>query len=352
MGATIRDVARRAGVSIKTVSRVLNNSPLVSEETRTRVMSAIDALDFHPNAAARALVLRKSKTIGLVIADITNPFFPEVVRGVEDVANQHNYNVILCNTDENPEKERCYINLLREKQGDGIILAGSRVGPEEIIALGKKGVHVVVINRDIRHPRVGVVAVANEERGYEAVSHLVKIGHTRIAYISGSPVSSSNAERLEGYKRALHDNGIPPDGSLVVQADPTREGGSEAMSILLGCSPRPTAVFAYNDLQAIGAIDAIKEKGLSVPFDIAVVGFDDIQLASFTTPPLTTFRMPKYEMGQRAAEMLIGMINSRVVRESRVVVDPQLIVRESCGYKEFISAKGVTASSRRRANSG
>ncbi len=347
MSATIRDVARRAGVSIKTVSRVLNGSPRVTEDTRQRVMAAIDALDFHPNAAARALVLRKSRTIGLVIADITNPFFPEIVRGVEDVANRHNYNVILCNTDENPDKERCYINLIREKQGDGIILAGSRIGADEVVALARKGIHVVVINGDVRHPRVGVVAVANEERAHEAVSHLARMGHTRIAYISGSPMSSSNAERLQGYRRGHDDNGIPLDESLVVQAGPTREGGFAAMSCLLNIPARPTAILAYNDLQAIGAMEAIKEHGLTVPRDIAVIGFDDIQLASFTTPPLTTFRMPKYEMGMRAAEMLIGMIISRTVRESRLVVDPELVIRESCGYRQSVLTRGTMAAGRR-----
>lgn len=341
MRPTIKDVARKAGVSVKTVSRVLNNSPLVKDETRRRVLAAIDELDFHPNAAARSLVLHKSKSIGLVIADITNPFFPEIVRGAEDVANTHNYNVILCNTDEDPDKERAYFDLLLEKQVDGIILSGSRVESDEIIALAQKGVSIVVINHDIRHPRVGVVTVQDEEKGYEAVCHLVNIGHRRIAYIAGSPRSSSHMQRFAGYKRALNDNGIPFEDALVVQASPTIEGGFEGMRFLLDRSPRPTAVFAYNDLQAIGAMEAIKQRGLAIPADVAVIGFDDIQLAAYTTPPLTTFRQPKYQMGQRAAEMLINMINRVAVRENRVVIEPQLVIRESCGYSGFIASKDL-----------
>lgn len=333
MSSTIKDVAKHAGVSIKTVSRVLNSSPLVSEETRKLVLNAIDQLDFHPSAVARAMVSRKSRTVGLVIADVSNPFFPEVVRGAEDVANAHDYNVILCNTDEKPEKERAYIDLLREKQVDGIILAGSRIDPDEIIALGKKGVRVVVVNKDIRDPRVGVIVVENEQKGYEAVCHLMRMGHRMIAYLSGPPLSSSNVERLNGYRRAFSENSIPLDASLVVEAEPTREGGFKGMSALLARSPRPTALFAYNDLQAIGAIDAIRAKGLNIPTDVAVIGFDDIQLAEFTVPPLTTFRMPKYEMGRKAMEMLLGMIDSKTVRENRIVVEPKMIIRDSCGYR-------------------
>lgn len=326
---TIKDVANRAKVSIKTVSRVINDSPMVSPTTRERVLKVMEEMDYHPNALARGLVTKETRIIGLVVADVTNPYFPELIRGVEDVANANEYNVFLCNTDEDPEKELVYIKLLREKQVDGIILSGSRTSPEQIRPTLSSGLPVIFINRKASGKRVGLIMLDNFGTAYAAVKYLLGLGHENIGYLGGSILGQSNTERKNGFIKAMVDNKGFCDHTLIIEGFPGKEGGYRAMTFLLERDRPLSAIFAYDDMIAVGAIEACKERGLHVPRDISIVGFDDIDLAAHINPRLTTFDVPKYEMGRAAAKMLFDMLGGKEYEEEMLFI-PKLMVRDSC----------------------
>ncbi|MDR7434139.1 MAG: LacI family DNA-binding transcriptional regulator [Armatimonadota bacterium] len=326
MPVTIRDVARQAGVSVKTVSRVINGDGPVREATRQRVQAVIEALHYRPNAVARSLVTRRTMALGLLIADVINPFFPEVVRGVEDAAKVAGYTVLLGNTDEDPVQEERYLALMQERQVDGLVLSGSRAEEEVLRQAADSGFWMALINRAVHHPRILSILVDNADATAQATSYLIQKGHRRIAYLLGPSRAEAARLRFEGYRRALREHGIPFRPAYVVQEIPRIEGGRKAMRTLLALPSPPTAVVAYNDLMAIGAIEAVQEAGGRVPDDVAVIGFDDILLAAYTIPPLTTVRVPKYEMGYKAAAALIdtikiGRTSPRVVRfKGKIVV--------------------------------
>lgn len=330
---TIKQVARLSGVSIKTVSRVINGAAYVSAETRSRVTRAIQRLKYRPNALARGLVTRRSRSIGLVIADIVNPFFPPLVRSVEDAAAARGYNVILCDTDEDAGRERAAVSLLLEKQVDGLILCSSRLPAAFLRGVADSGVPLVLINRTLSHPRAAAVVVDAAEGGWRATSHLLDLGHRRIAYVAGPASSFSHIGRLRGYREALGSRGIAFDQDLVVGGVATIQAGREAASRLMSLSHPPTAVFSFDDLMAIGAIEELRRRGCRVPGEIAVVGFDDIDLAAFLDPPLTTVAQPKAEMGRLAAGRLLGMIETSSLPSPRIVtLTPELVIRRSCGW--------------------
>ena len=334
MAVTIKDVARRSGVSKATVSRVLNNIPVVKEDTRRAVLEATRALGYTPNALARGLMTKRTKTIALVISDIRNPFFPAVARGVEDLMNNYNYNVMLCNTDGRPEKEAAYIELVLEKRVDGIIFTSVRTGASDLSRLQRRGLPFVLAGRTLPGIDADVVIVDSVLGGYQATTHLLKLGHARIGYVSGPAGVSASADRYKGYEQALRQNGLDPSPELTAEGDFTQEGGYSAASRLLSLKTPPTAIFCANDFMAIGALEAIHEKALKVPEDVAVVGFDDIPFAGLRSIQLTTVMHPKYDLGAIAARMLIERIeNPGAGKPTRqVILPPRLIVRRTCGF--------------------
>ena len=332
--ATVHDVARRAGVSTSTVSHVVNNTRFVSNELRERVLAAMHELDYTPNAAARMLTLKRSHTIGLIVSDIRNPFFASVARGVEDVAQEHGYTLVLCNSDETAERETACLNALETRAVDGVLLASAGVADEHVARLVRAGFPIVLVDRDL--PELGAPAVLldNEGAAYGAVRHLIARGHRRIAMLSGRAAISTTTERVAGYRRALREAGVEMDDRLVVSGESTSEGGTIAANAVLDLDEPPSAIFSGNNLMSIGALQAIVNRGLVVPDDVALVGFDDFPFpwSDAFRPHLTTIAQPTYELGRRAAEILVQRLKgSSSMPAERVVLDGQLVVRESSG---------------------
>ncbi|MCF6093790.1 LacI family transcriptional regulator [Microaerobacter geothermalis] len=326
--ATIKDVARLAGVSVSTVSRVLNKSGYVNEETETKVLRAIEQLQYKPSQIARGLVSRKTKTLGLILPDITNPFFPELARAVEDTAQRHEYTVILCNSDNQLQKEEKYFQLLQEKCVDGIIIAGE-VNSKYMSNIIANGTPIVVVDGRMEDSPVHSIYTNNRFGGKLAVHHLVSQGYKQIAHIRGPIGTSSADDRYEAYKEALEELKIPYQSILVQPGDFRAESGYEAMKRLLALANPPDAVFAANDLMALGALEAIAEAELNVPGDIGVVGFDGIPLTKVVQPKLTTIQQPIYEMGVLAAESLIKHIHQPTLEKKNIVLEPSLIIRKT-----------------------
>ncbi len=330
---TIKDVARVAGVSITTVSHVLNDTRFVSDELRTRVLAAMEELDYRPNVLARGLRRGETKTIGLVVPDNSNPFFAEIARTVEDVGFNAGYSVILCNSDDNLAKEAAYVEVLIAKQVDGVVFIASGSSQEHLAALSQQGVPYVVVDREIDGSLADVILVNNELGGYMATRHLIELGHQRIACITGPSQLTPSADRVHGYQRALREFGISEDEELVVPGDFRAQGGTVACEQLLQLGPPPSAIFACNDMMAIGVLRAARDAGLHVPGDLSVVGFDDIPLASVVSPALTTVAQPITELARHSVRFLLArMQSSHEDRPTqRVVLEPQLVVRDSCG---------------------
>ncbi|WP_244871480.1 LacI family DNA-binding transcriptional regulator [Orenia marismortui] len=333
---TIKDIAKEAGVSTTTVSRVLNDKPDVSEATKKKIQKVIDKLGYNPNGIARGLVLQKTHTIGLIIPDISNPFFPEVAKGVEDRARELNYSVIFCNTDNDKEREKEAIALMKSKHVDGIILSLSISNKEELYKLEEKNFDVVQIDRKIPDSNYQAVVIDNTLGAYNATSHLVELGHTKIAHVTGDLEIQTGQDRLEGFKKAIANFDLNYKEEWIVEGDFSKESGYQAMKKLLRLKDRPKAVFIANDLMAIGAYEAIFEMGLGIPEDISVVGYDDIEIASIIKPGLTTMTQSKYKLGQAAADMLIAKIDSKEeVDDEDIILNPKLIIRDSTrGYED------------------
>jgi len=331
---TVRDVARHAGVSTSTVSHVLNRTRFVSDDLRERVMAAMRELDYEPNAAARMLSLKRSDTLGLIVSDIRNPFFSSVARGVEDVAQEHGYTVVLCNSDENLMKETACLKTLQSRQVDGVLLASAGLADEYVSRLVQAGFPIVLVDRDLPGQGLPAVLLDNEGAAYSAVRHLIERGHRRIGMLSGRHSISTTTERVAGYHRALREAGLDLDGRLVVSGESTSEGGTDATHELLSIEPPPTAIFSGNNLMSIGALHSISSRGLSVPDDVALVGFDDFPFpwSDAFRPHLTTVAQPTYELGRRSAEMLVQMLRrSTPPAGLRVVLEGKLVIRESSG---------------------
>lgn len=337
---TIRDVARAAGVSPATVSRALNGSGYVSPETRQRVLDAAARLGFTPSYIARSLVRKATRTLGLLVPDITNPYFPAIARGVEDAAARAGYSVVLCNTDGDPDHEEDYIQFLRERQVDGLVLIASSPRAGELVARGDAP-PVVFVDRVPPGARADVVVVDNRRGMLEATRHLLALGHRRIGFVAGRVGSGTAEERLAGYLAALGEAGIAPDSRYIAPGDFTFQGGYQAARGLLSLPDRPTAVVAANDLMAVGVCRAALEAGLRIPRDLAVVGYDDIPMAELIHPPLTTVAQPTYQMGELAARLLMERLEGRAGPEPRrVVLEARLVVRESCGAALAAGGRG------------
>ena len=331
---TIKDVAKEAGVSIATVSHVINSTRYVSDELSKKVHLAIEKLSYHPNDIARSLKKKKTYTIGMIMPDNSNPFFAEVALGIEMKSFDLSYNVIFCNTNRNVQKESTYLDLLLKKRVDGIVFVSSGININSVKFIKSQKIPIIVVDREIKRLKVDSVLVDNLSGGYQATKHLLNLGHKIISCISGPSLITPSSERIEGYKKALMEASLEIDEKLILMGDFQFEGGYKYAKKLLRMKRIPTAIFACNDLMAIGAICAIKEEGLSVPKDISVVGFDDIALASFCDPKLTTVIQPKYIMGKLAANMLIERIRNKEMEPRRKLLKTELIIRESTIRKE------------------
>lgn len=327
--ATIREVAESAGVSYATVSHVINNTRLVSQETRARVLAAMDALNYRPNALARSLRQGKTNTLGLVLPDSANPFFAEISRGIEDAAFKKGYSVFLCNTELDTQRELFYVDVLSKKQVDGIIFVAAGDQADSLDFLVSENMPVVMIDRDIPNVEVDAVLTDHELGGYLATRHLLELGHQRIACIAGPSSITPSAERITGYKKALNEAGLSYDEHLVLRGDYHAQSGMDSTHTILRMSPHPTAIFALNDLMALGALRAAAEAGYSVPKDLAIVGYDDLEIAHFMNPPLTTIAQPKKEIGAQAVNLLVERLSHKSRPHTRLVLPPELIIRRS-----------------------
>lgn len=329
--ATLRDVARRAGVSIATVSYVLNGTRPVSLEVEARVREAAAALQYRPNRLARGLRRKRTHVLGLIVPDSANPFFAEVARGLEDLSFAHDYSLILCNSDGDPIKEQRYLGVLIEQQVDGIALVSVSATPAHLAILQERGIPFVVVDRDLPGLEADCVLADNFQGGYGATRHLLDRGHRRIACITGPSDLTPSADRVRGYQKAMEEAGIEPLEIWIRRGDFRAESGYHAARFFLSLPPaiRPTAIFACNDLMAIGAMRAIGEAGLRIPQDIALVGFDDIALAAYVIPPLTTVAQPTYEMGRLAGELLLRRIQAGGRPPARYLLPVRMVVRHS-----------------------
>ncbi len=338
--ATIRDVAARAGVSVATVSYVINGTKPVAPETAARVRRAMEELDYHPNAVAQSLRTRTTHVIGVVVSDIANPFFAILVRGAEDCARQHGYSLLICNTSETLENERVYLGLLARRRVDGLLLAPTGKNDELIGRLVRRGMRIVFIDRTLPNLQVPAVLSDNEAGAYQATKHLVEYGHKRIGIVLGLPHISTTTERLRGYQRALADHGIEFEEGLLLYGQSQVAAAREACLSLLSQPNAPTALFATNNLMTIGAMQAIRRLGLRCPDDISLVGFDDFDWAEAFDPPLTTVAQDPYLMGKTAVEVLLDYLQDDSRSGETIRIPVRFIPRTSTAPVRNFSKKG------------
>ncbi len=310
MPSTIADVAARAGVSTATVSRVLSGSVPASPWARERVLAAVRELGYRPSGVARSLKLRRTQALGLIVTDIENPYYPEIVRAVEDAARELDYTLVLCNGADDPEREASYLEVLADRRVDGIIIATGGLSERHALWLATRPVPVVIVNSAPAETAIPAVLSDNRAGGRSAAGHLLDLGHRRIGHVMGPSTHTAAADRLAGMRDALRERGLPPRSLDVAHGDGHVAGGQRAMDEILERAPDVTGVVCYNDLTAIGAVRSIRAHALRVPEDVSVVGFDDLDLASYVDPPLTTVMQQTREMGRWAVERLVRLIKS------------------------------------------
>jgi DNA-binding LacI/PurR family transcriptional regulator len=328
MSVSIKDIARRAGVSHSTVSRALTDSPLVNVKTKARIQALAREMGYTPNTIARAMSTRRTQTIGLVVTSIADPFVSEVVRGIEETAQDLDYSVILCNSTGDPDREVSAVQALRAKWVDAVIVTSSRVG-SFYAELSEIHVPVVLINN--QQAGAYSYSVRNDDHygGQLAAEYLLSIGHRHIAYVTGPEHAMSSALRLQGCQQILQRAGIEIPQMWIWSGNGLPESGHSAVRHLLHCQRKPTALFCYNDMTAIGTLRALKEHGLRIPDDISILGYDDIPTAPYFDPPLTTIAQAKYTLGQMAMQMTRDLIRQETEIHD-IVVRPQLVIRGSC----------------------
>ena len=334
--ANIKDVALHAGVSVTTVSHVVNGTRFVSETARQRVEEAVRELGYVPSAVARSLKHNTTRTFGMVIPNNSNPYFAEIIRGVEDRCFAAGYNVILCNSNDDPERQAAYLRVLAERRIDGLIFVVT--GSDAVVraTLGGINTPLVLLDREVSGVSGDLVEVNHVLGSQMATRHLLELGHPRVACISGPPGLSPSSQRRAGWKDALEKAGVERTESDLARGDFTARGGYLAMQALLKRRPRPTAVFACNDLMAFGALTAAREAGIAVPQQLSIVGFDDIDLAAFSAPPLTTVAQPKKQIGTVAADLLLDRVSNARTDNRQMILDPELRVRASTApYQPF-----------------
>jgi DNA-binding LacI/PurR family transcriptional regulator len=334
---SIKDVARAANVSHSTVSRALRNSPLVNAETRALIHKIAGEKGYTVSAVGRSLVTRRTNTIGVVVTTIADPFAGEVVSGIEEFALSHEYSVILAACHADPERELRAVHTLQERRVDGILVMASRIGALYLPMLSEMKVPIVLINSHHSGEFIYSVRIDNVAGARLATEHLIDLGHRRIAYIGDKFGFQSDMQRLTGYRETLEQAGLGFESDLVSHGDGTPEGGLNATLLLLSLPQPPTAIFCYNDREALGAMRAVRENGLRVPRDISIVGFDDLFLSSYIDPPLTTIRQPKREMGLLAGEILLGLVGGEKP-ESRMTTGV-LVVRKSTARPQAASLR-------------
>ncbi|WP_163853654.1 LacI family DNA-binding transcriptional regulator [Paenibacillus elgii] len=329
MKATIYDVAKQAGVSIATVSKVINQTGRISEETRAKVNRIMQELNYQPSVVASALTGKQTFTLGLLLPDLANPFFAEIARSVEDRAHELGFSVMICSTDNNLLREERNISLLKQKSVDGIIIATGVRNDAILKDLKKQNFPVALIARDMPSLAIDTVLVDDFIGGHMAASHLIEQGHRQIAVIAEDTLVMSSQERIRGYRFALEEAGIAYNPELVRISDFKVTDAKQVAGEMLDAPQPPTAIFACNDLLATGVIQAVRERGLSVPGDLSVVGFDNTLLATIIDPPLTTVAQPIQEMGQKVVDLIIRIINDKNSTKQRIVMLPELVIRSS-----------------------
>lgn len=325
-----------AGVSATAVSLALNDHPRIGQATKHRIRQIAEALHYRPNYVARSLVSSKSHTLGLVITTITNPFYPELAKGIEDKAMELGYTIILCSTNYDASHQRRLIDILRSKGVDGIIFSSVEINDPSIRGLVEDSFPFVLVNRRLLEPtieeKVDYVVLDNFSGGYMAVNHLTSLGHRTVAIVAG-PFSTSTAfERTQGARKAFDDGGESIDPRFIVECGFSKQKAYEAAKYLLSLQPPPTAIFAENDYMALGVREAVLDSGLRIPEDMALVGFDDIEASAVRGVEITTVNQKKYEMGSLAVEILVHKIENKGASVRQVVLNPEMIIRKSCGY--------------------
>ena len=347
--ATIKDVALRAGVSVTTVSHVVNDTRHVSAKGRERVEQAIRELGYVPNAMARSLKSNTTSTLGMLIPNSSNPYFAEIVRIVEDRCFGAGYTLVLCNTDDEPRRQSVYLQVLAERRIDGLIVVSTGAGDDDSLVTQLHGLRIptVLVDREIADPACDLVETAHMQGGLLAVRHLLSLGHKRIACIGGPVGVMPSEQRIEGWRMALAESGTAPNAdALLWRGGFTSQGGYEAMHAILRTEEAPSAVFVCNDLMAIGALCAAHESGVRVPDELSIVGFDDIELSAYTSPPLTTVAQPKERIGALAVDMLLERVGGKRRDARKVVLQPELRVRASTArHASFREAAAPSSSS-------
>lgn len=348
---TIRDVAREAGVSVSTVSRVIMANPNVNNGTRERVLEVIERLAYRPSAIARGLVSKRTKTLGVVVSDISNPFYPQMIKGIEDVANERGYTIILCNTDDELPRNARVMQVLNEQRVDGTILASVRRDDPSLEQLLESDTPAVLVNRGLPGNRISQVVLNNRFGAEMATNHLIELGRRRIVHLAGPAFAQNARERASGFQRAAAAAGIPPEAATILEVGfhPVAAGNDvhDAIRHVLTSDPSPNGLLAVNDILALHAMEiAVFELGLRVPEDLAIVGFDDSHLVASRFVQITTISHRPYEMGVKAAELLLGRIEGeQKTWPKKIVLEPRLIVRASTvGVAKPSSLERVDAS--------
>lgn len=330
---TIYDIAKFAGVSPATVSRVLNGKESVSEETKQKVLQIVEDMNYIPNAAARSLVEKKSWAVALLLPDISNPFFATIARGIDDAVSDKGYSLIICNSDDSLYKERKHINILRKRRVDGIILIASR-NKSSVGDLGIKNTPLVIVDRHQDTDHADFVLADNLNGARVATKHLISLGHKEIGTVTGPQNISTGAERFQGFKDAMSEADLQIDEQFIFEGDFREKSGYQMAKKMLKGSRLPTAIFAANDLMALGVMTALKEANIQIPNDMAIVGYDGIVETNYVVPQLTTIVQPNYEMGQVAGEHLIWRIGNPEEPRQKIVLSPRISIKNSSVMKQ------------------
>lgn len=340
--ATIKEIARRAGVSIGTVSNVLNELPTVREAARQRVLDAIDELGYEPSLLGRALRKDKTNMIVMIVPDITNPFFPGAVRGAEDIAFQNGFRLVLCNSDNDETKEATYLREMRTYRPSGLIIVPASLsqGIEEARAYLKAGSSVVYMDRIPPKWKGDSVTSKHEDGAYTATKYLIELGHERIATIAGPLTSPSGSARLQGFRHAMREARLHVPPRYIQEAEFNKQAGYEKAKVLLRLQHRPTAIFAANDLLAFGVLAALREEGLHCPANVSVVGFDNLDDSEVVVPSLTTVDQFGYQLGAKAAQIVIDRTRGDKKSFRRILLAPELRIKESSAPPAIKSRSG------------
>ncbi|WP_128895245.1 LacI family DNA-binding transcriptional regulator [Longirhabdus pacifica] len=323
---TIKDVAKLAGVAVSTASYALNNSNKVKEETKNKVMKAAEELNYQKNGLASDLKRTSTNTIALILSDLSGPYYSELIKGVQDITRTHGFDLIACSSIGGSASTA--LKFLREKRVDGVIILAHNIKDETIQSSARQDFPIVVLDRSLDNEFVNEIEVDNVQGAFTATEYLIHKGHQEIAYISGPANSHDNELRLQGYKNALNHHQLPYRSKWKISGEFTREGGYKATKMLIAQNDLPEGIFYGNDEMAVGGLQALKENGITVPEDISVIGFDDIQLSEFVSPPLTTMKQPKYEAGALAVHLIFQLLSNEKV-ENYYKLSTELVERES-----------------------